>query len=385
MGVLCQVLTDITESKVAAGLAKLLAYRAVELAMGAVDQRPPPPMMCSELASVLVAGQEDSPTLLQQKLAAKGRKDVARRVAKLAKARHAHAHPDTELAQDVAAAIGGPHAVGKNAGEVNFSTHVGLCKTTLYSLNSGDVEEKCKDQMDKVACTNNMVTASEDHGDEHAMVKGAILPEASLSDNEFKHKVNEFGSKINISIVTNSKGNITNTNSMVGASENHGDEDAMVKGAISPGASAPDNDIKAETNENKANEEFRGNINICMGEADLDGDGLQEAFNLFDTKGSGVIEAAALGPVLLALGCEPTGPTALQLMAELGHTDTPISFDEFSEAFNQLKTEGKQVSSQSASALIPPSETNPRRGLAGPCRQKSNRGGRKTTTGSTRR
>merc|ERR1739844_837469 len=64
-------------------------------------------------------------------------------------------------------------------------------------------------------------------------------------------------------------------------------------------------------------------------------DEIREAFNLFDTDGSGTIDPGELKAAMRSLGFETKNPTIFQMIADLDQNGTPIGFDEFLDAITQ--------------------------------------------------
>ncbi|CAK9001288.1 Caltractin ICL1e (Centrin-5) [Durusdinium trenchii] len=61
-------------------------------------------------------------------------------------------------------------------------------------------------------------------------------------------------------------------------------------------------------------------------------DEIREAFNLFDTDGSGTIDPGELKAAMRSLGFETKNPTIFQMIADLDHDGDGIGFDEFLDA-----------------------------------------------------
>nr|QDO16204.1 centrin 2 [Lingulodinium polyedra]QDO16206.1 centrin 2 [Lingulodinium polyedra] len=61
-------------------------------------------------------------------------------------------------------------------------------------------------------------------------------------------------------------------------------------------------------------------------------DEIREAFNLFDTDGSGTIDPAELKAAMRSLGFETKNPTIFQMIADLDQDGTPIGFEDFLDA-----------------------------------------------------
>eukprot|EP00928_Gymnodinium_smaydae_P082736 TRINITY_DN66030_c0_g1_i1.p1 TRINITY_DN66030_c0_g1~~TRINITY_DN66030_c0_g1_i1.p1 ORF type:complete len:169 (+),score=60.49 TRINITY_DN66030_c0_g1_i1:134-640(+) len=61
-------------------------------------------------------------------------------------------------------------------------------------------------------------------------------------------------------------------------------------------------------------------------------DEIREAFNLFDTDGSGTIDPRELKAAMQSLGFETKNPTIFQMIADLDQDGTLINFDDFLEA-----------------------------------------------------
>ena len=59
---------------------------------------------------------------------------------------------------------------------------------------------------------------------------------------------------------------------------------------------------------------------------------IREAFNLFDTDGSGKIDPKELRAAMQSLGFENKNPTIYQMIAELEDLDREIDFEEFLDA-----------------------------------------------------
>merc|ERR1719379_2008070 len=60
---------------------------------------------------------------------------------------------------------------------------------------------------------------------------------------------------------------------------------------------------------------------------------IREAFNLFDTDGSGTIDPGELKAAMRSLGFETKNPTIFQMIADLDQDNgTPIGFDDFLDA-----------------------------------------------------
>merc|ERR1719223_2041881 len=61
-------------------------------------------------------------------------------------------------------------------------------------------------------------------------------------------------------------------------------------------------------------------------------DEIREAFNLFDTDGSGTIDPRELKAAMQSLGFQSKNPTIFQMIADLDTGATQIDFDEFLDA-----------------------------------------------------
>jgi Ca2+-binding EF-hand superfamily protein len=61
-------------------------------------------------------------------------------------------------------------------------------------------------------------------------------------------------------------------------------------------------------------------------------DEIREAFNLFDTDGSGTIDPGELRSAMRSLGFETKNPTIFQMIADLDQDGTPIGFEDFLDA-----------------------------------------------------
>uniref|UniRef100_A0A7S3HDR8 EF-hand domain-containing protein n=1 Tax=Spumella elongata TaxID=89044 RepID=A0A7S3HDR8_9STRA len=61
---------------------------------------------------------------------------------------------------------------------------------------------------------------------------------------------------------------------------------------------------------------------------------IREAFNLFDTDGTGTIDPGELKAAMRSLGFETKNPTIFQMIADLDQ-DGPIGFDDFLDAITQ--------------------------------------------------
>jgi Ca2+-binding EF-hand superfamily protein len=59
---------------------------------------------------------------------------------------------------------------------------------------------------------------------------------------------------------------------------------------------------------------------------------IREAFNLFDTDGSGKIDPKELRAAMQSLGFENKNPTIYQMIAELEDLEKEIDFEEFLDA-----------------------------------------------------
>ena len=59
---------------------------------------------------------------------------------------------------------------------------------------------------------------------------------------------------------------------------------------------------------------------------------IREAFNLFDTDGSGKIDRKELRAAMQSLGFENKNPTIYQMIAELEDLEKEIDFEEFLDA-----------------------------------------------------
>merc|ERR1719464_654242 len=64
-------------------------------------------------------------------------------------------------------------------------------------------------------------------------------------------------------------------------------------------------------------------------------DEIREAFNLFDTDGSGTIDPAELKAAMRSLGFETKNPTIFQMIADLDQDGTAIGFEDFLDAITQ--------------------------------------------------
>merc|ERR1711865_991476 len=64
-------------------------------------------------------------------------------------------------------------------------------------------------------------------------------------------------------------------------------------------------------------------------------DEIREAFNLFDTDGSGLIDPRELKAAMQSLGFESKNPTIFSMIADLGTDGGQIDFDEFLDAITQ--------------------------------------------------
>merc|ERR1719272_1711764 len=64
-------------------------------------------------------------------------------------------------------------------------------------------------------------------------------------------------------------------------------------------------------------------------------DEIREAFNLFDTDGSGLIDPRELKAAMQSLGFETKNPTIFQMIADLGTDGGQIDFDEFLDSITQ--------------------------------------------------
>merc|ERR1712113_1285396 len=62
---------------------------------------------------------------------------------------------------------------------------------------------------------------------------------------------------------------------------------------------------------------------------------IREAFNLFDTDGSGTIDPGELKAAMRSLGFETKNPTIFQMIADLDQDGTTIGFDDFLDAIIQ--------------------------------------------------
>jgi len=64
-------------------------------------------------------------------------------------------------------------------------------------------------------------------------------------------------------------------------------------------------------------------------------DEIREAFNLFDTDGSGTIDPGELNAAMRSLGFETKNPTIFQMIADLDQDGTAIGFEDFLDAITQ--------------------------------------------------
>eukprot|EP00927_Polykrikos_kofoidii_P056771 TRINITY_DN50851_c0_g1_i1.p1 TRINITY_DN50851_c0_g1~~TRINITY_DN50851_c0_g1_i1.p1 ORF type:complete len:169 (+),score=44.86 TRINITY_DN50851_c0_g1_i1:88-594(+) len=64
-------------------------------------------------------------------------------------------------------------------------------------------------------------------------------------------------------------------------------------------------------------------------------DEIREAFNLFDTDGSGTIDPRELKAAMQSLGFETKNPTIFQMIADLDEGGTSIKFEDFLDAIVQ--------------------------------------------------
>merc|ERR1740120_605762 len=64
-------------------------------------------------------------------------------------------------------------------------------------------------------------------------------------------------------------------------------------------------------------------------------DEIREAFNLFDTDGSGTIDPGELKAAMRSLGFETKNPTIFQMIADLDQDGAAIGFDDFLDAITQ--------------------------------------------------
>merc|ERR1740120_447794 len=63
-------------------------------------------------------------------------------------------------------------------------------------------------------------------------------------------------------------------------------------------------------------------------------DEIREAFNLFDTDGSGTIDPGELKAAMRSLGFETKNPTIFQMIADLDSDGNVIGFDDFLDAIS---------------------------------------------------
>merc|ERR1739845_295818 len=70
-----------------------------------------------------------------------------------------------------------------------------------------------------------------------------------------------------------------------------------------------------------------------MGEDEIDE--IREAFNLFDTDGSGTIDPRELKAAMQSLGFQSKNPTIFQMIADLDSGASQIDFEEFLDAITQ--------------------------------------------------
>mmetsp|Transcript_65875 Transcript_65875/g.153072 ORF Transcript_65875/g.153072 Transcript_65875/m.153072 type:complete len:170 (-) Transcript_65875:189-698(-) len=62
---------------------------------------------------------------------------------------------------------------------------------------------------------------------------------------------------------------------------------------------------------------------------------IREAFNLFDTDGSGTIDPAELKAAMRSLGFDTKNPTIFQMIADLDQDGNAIGFEDFLDAITQ--------------------------------------------------
>ena len=109
------VLNGIKASELTGTLQKALCYRALELLLcSATDSERSHPTMRYEIEELKQATCSPNIVDLQKNLAATGRRDLAKRVAKRAKGRHAEAHPDPGLLKDIKEHIDADKTKGTN-------------------------------------------------------------------------------------------------------------------------------------------------------------------------------------------------------------------------------------------------------------------------------